>query len=287
MQEYLDAARKASEFLTREAWDSDSRTMPFELSSGGRYSYFFDCGIIARSLLWMWRLTGNEECLAVARGICESMANDFRALQGFHPIILLPCKSPEQHSIWWSRMPGAFQLKAALAWLDLAQETGEESFAALYEEMLAFSLRRHPETLDNETDRPKLMDRLHAWSYFLEGLAPVRERPEVSAVYAAALVRGENLLEELAGGFVRSDACAQLYRARLLLGGPPGQGKVARIESFQWHSEDVRLRGSFAFGRRNGEVIPHANPVSTVFALQTLALASSHEAAALDWRKLI
>lgn len=295
-EEYLEAARRAGNFLTQQAWDATTGTMPFELSPGGRYSYFFDCGIIARALLWLWRLDGKEENLAVARGLGQSLDRDFRSLSAFHPIILLPCKSPDQYTLWWSRMPGAFQLKAALAWKDLAEETGEAKFAALYEEMLAFSLKRYSETLDNEpldneTGRPKLMDRLHAWSYFLEGLQPVREREAVKSILAAALERGETLLEELSSVFLRSDACAQLMRIRLLAGGPVSPASIERLAQFQWHSEDARLHGCFAFGSRNGERIPHANPVSTVFALQALHMTQQeslqHNLANFDWRKLI
>jgi hypothetical protein len=285
-EEYLRAARKAGDFLSAIAWNAADRVMPFELSGPKGYSYFFDCGIIARSLLWLWRVTGEENYLDVAKQIGMSMQKDFRGLSAFHPIILLPCKSPAPYEIWWSRMPGAFQLKAALAWRDLAGETGEAKFDASYEEMLRFALRRYSETLDNEQDRPKLMDRLHAWSYFLEGLQPVKDRPEVQAVLRQSLERGEALREDLADGFLRSDVCAQLLRIKTLEGGKAGDGEAARLESFQFAPGDPRTAGAFSFGRRDGETAPHANPVSTVFAIQALAMASQPPVAGFDWRKL-
>jgi hypothetical protein len=285
-EEYLLAAQKAAEFLTKQAWDASAGTMPFELSGDQRYSYFFDCGIIARALLWLWRLEGREELLSVALGIGNSMERDFRGLQGFHPIVKLPCKGPALYEIWWSRMPGAFQLKAGLAWLELAAETGETRFANYFEEILAFSLKRFAETLDNEQDRPKQMDRLHAWSYFLEGLQPVRERPEVARVLSSALDRGETLLEELASGFLRSDACSQLLRIRLLLGGKASAEQLSRIESFQFLEDNPRVKGAFSFGRRDGSMAPHANPVSTVFAIQALSMAQAEKPSNFDWRKL-
>jgi hypothetical protein len=285
-EEFLQAARKAGDFLATKAWNAADQVMPFELSGPRGYSYFFDCGIIARSLLWLWRITQQESYLDVAKQIGKSMQKDFRGLSSFHPIILLPCKSPAPYEIWWSRMPGAFQLKSALAWKDLANESGEAHFEASYEEMLRFALRRYSETLDNEQDKPKLMDRLHAWSYFLEGLQPVKDRPEVHAILRSALERGEALREELASGFLRSDVCAQLLRVKLLEGGKPNEGEIARLESFQFAPGDPRTAGSFAFGKRDGEITPHANPVSTVFAIQALAMANSPSLAAFDWRKL-
>src|SRR5579871_2993858 len=63
--EYLDAAMRAARFLTREAWSQTLCTFPFEHSSNGErieaLTYFFDCGIITRGLLWAWRVTGEVE----------------------------------------------------------------------------------------------------------------------------------------------------------------------------------------------------------------------------------
>ncbi len=287
---YRNAAGRAAHFLTEIAWDPASSTMPFELEGGRRYSYFFDCGIIARGLLWHWRLLREEKSLEVASSIGLSMERDFRSFSAFHPIIWLPCKSIEPYTTWWSRMPGAFQLKSALAWLDLAGETGREEFRGFYEEMLAFALRRYSETLDIETERPKLMDRLHPWAYFLEGLHPVHERSDVMPIWTGALERGQLLLEELESGFVRSDVCAQLLRIQLLQGKAASPAQLARLEAFQFDSGDRADNGGFGFGRRDGEMMPHTNPVSTVFALQALEMASLGAEGTLsgfDWRKLI
>lgn len=288
---YQAAAIAAGRFLIDTAWDASAKTFPFEVEGPQRYSYFFDCGIIARALLWLYRSSGQAEFLDYARLTGLAMERDFRGLSGFHPIVKLPCRGPVPYEIWWSKMPGAFQLKAALAWLDLGEVLGEGRFTALYEEQLAMSLRRYAETLDNEQHRPKLMDRLHAWSYFLEGLQPVKERREVGAVLSQALQRGEQLLEDLEALFVRSDVCAQLLRVRLLAGGPVKGQAIDRIEAFQLQSQDRRLNGGFGFGRREGKMAPHANPVSTVFCLQALDYARLAEAGQLernaDWRKLI
>ena len=288
--EFLQSARRAADFLCLSAWDSESNSMPFELGASGRYSYFFDCGIIARSLLWLYRLTNEPRYRTTARKIGISMERDFSSLTAFHPIVLLPCKSPAPYEIWWSKMPGSFQLKAALAWRDLGEEFGDTHFLNLYERMLAFSLEHYSETLDNETDEVRKMDRLHAWAYFLEGLQPVSGRPAIQFLLRSALAHGEALRESLAPHFLRSDVCAQLLRIKLLAGGTPFEGELARIEAFQYSSEDSTLNGGFAFGSRNGVLTPHVNPVSTVFCLQALSYAKRAEENGLqsaDWRKLI
>ena len=57
------------------------------------FSYFFDCGIIVRGLLAVWRATGEQEFLDVAVGTGDSMAKDFASEDGsFHPILTLPGK---------------------------------------------------------------------------------------------------------------------------------------------------------------------------------------------------
>jgi len=286
-EEYLAAARLSGNFLAHMAWNAEYQCMPFELSASNGYSYFFDCGIIARSLLWLYRITRQESYLARARDIGNSMYRDFKSLTAFHPIILLPCKSPAEYSLWWSKMPGGFQLKAALAWQDLGQELGEEKFFSYYERMLHFALEHYAETLDNEMEEPKKMDRLHAWSYFLEGLQPVAEREPIRFLLRSALAHGEKIREQLAPQFLRSDVCAQLLRVKLLAGGKPAQGELERIEAFQYASPDSALNGGFAFGSRNGTVTPHVNPVSTVFCLQALSYAAKNGLDSADWRKLI
>ncbi len=286
-ERYLAAARLAADFLVHQAWDTRLQSMPFEVSATGGYSYFFDCGIIARSLLWFYRLTSEEIYLTRARDIGISMERDFASLSAFHPIILLPCKSPAEHAIWWSRMPGAFQLKAALAWQDLGETLNEPNFLALYDQVLHFSLEHYAETLDNETDEPKKMDRLHAWSYFLEGLQPVADREPIQYLLRSAIAHGEKLREQLAPTFLRSDVCAQLLRVKLLGGGQPDAGELVRIESFQYQSADPTLNGGFGFGRRDGQMTPHVNPVSTIFCLQALAYAAKPGLSHALWRNLI
>ncbi len=75
-QEFLDAATRAAHFLTRVAWDAPNAAMPFEIDPAA-FTYFFDCGIIARGLLALWRVTRECELLDAAQAIGHSMAQDF------------------------------------------------------------------------------------------------------------------------------------------------------------------------------------------------------------------
>lgn len=123
--QYLDAASRAARYLCSHAWDQASSTFPFE--PGSDRAYFFDTGIIVRGLAAGWRATGDDEFLTRVREGALSMAFDFLGDGMFHPIISLPEKQPLAHEPRWSRNPGCYQLKSALAWREAAEE-GERSF---------------------------------------------------------------------------------------------------------------------------------------------------------------
>jgi hypothetical protein len=278
---FLDRASLAARFLTGAAWDSASAAMPFELAPAAP-TYFFDCGIAVRGLLSAWRATGSGEFLDTAASLGEAMARDFVSAGGdIHPILALPAKSPlERDPTRWSRSPGCYQLKSAMAWFDLAEATGRLEFRACYDRALERTLRQCEEFLPGHPDPLKVMDRLHAFCYFLEGLLPRATDPGCARALADGIERTAGLLREIAPRFERSDVYAQLLRVRLhagYAGAVPidraaAEWEAARLAEFQASSDDPRIDGGFYFGRRQGEWLPYVNPVSTAFALQALAL---------------
>jgi hypothetical protein len=287
--EYLDAALRAARFLMRDAWSGECHTIPFE--PGSAHAYFFDVGIIVRGLLAAWRATGGEEFRSRARDAALSLAFDFMDRGIFHPVISLPDKQPLPAEPRWSRRPGCYQLKAALAWFDL----GDQDAIRLFESVLASALATHEAFLREETDREKIMDRLHAYCYFLEALLAVAERPECRRALKDGIDRVASLRREIAPAFERSDVTAQLLRLRLIahhLGAVPLDEKsaceeAAVVSSYQAASEDPRIHGGFWFGQKRtgrssvplcalheecSETTPFVNPASTAFALQALEL---------------
>src|SRR5262249_1765263 len=135
-----------------------------------------------------------------------------------------------------------------------------------------------------------VMDRLHAYCYFLEALLWVADRTQVRDVLRDGIARVGGLLRGISPQFERSDVCAQLLRVRLIahhLGAVELDQRAAceeadRAASYQSMSNDPRLRGGFWFGKKGGEILPYMNPVSTAFCVQALALWSEHQAGA--WR---
>lgn len=269
------AAERAARFLTETAWDRELQTFPFEWGDASpRLSYFFDCGMIVRGLLSAWRLTRTESFLEVAKSCGRAMARDFAGGGQFHPVLALPEKTPVAGDGRWSRHPGCYQLKSAMAWFDLFEETRDAEFLQAYENALAYSLRTHHSFLDSEPERERVMDRLHAYSYFLEGLLPVLERPECKTAMVEGIERIAYYLDRIAPEFERSDVCAQLLRLRLI-SNDPGSGleaEASRIEGFQFKDRDPRVDGGFCFGRKGGAILPFVNPVSTAFCAQALEM---------------
>jgi hypothetical protein len=289
--EFLDAARRAAGYLTNDAWDETSHTFPFE--PGSPHAYFFDIGIIVRGLMAAWRATGDEVFRARAKEASLSLAFDFMGDGCFHPVITLPEKQPLEHEPRWSRKPGCYQLKSALAWLDDDQPQGRP----LFDEVLGYSLATHESFLADERDREKLMDRLHAYCYFLEALLFVSEQDKAKQALRWGIDRVAELLREIAPEFERSDVCAQLLRIRLAahysgvvaLDESAAQEEATRAASYQGHSPDPRSDGGYWFGRKRGEMLPFMNPVSTAFCMQALEMWEQHRAGArrFDIRELI
>ena len=286
-EEYREQAVKAARFLSREAWDGDA--LPFEtgLPLEGRFAYFFDCGIVVRGLLSAWRASGEREFLDVAAAVGRAMATDFGGSDGeYHPILTLPGKQAvTRDPTRWSRAPGCYQLKSAMAWADLFEATGETRYNELYERALETSLRRYGSFLPGHPERSKVMDRLHAFLYFLEGLLRRAQDKRCGAALCHGIRLAAQYRDATAQEFERSDVYAQLLRIRLYadwagvapLDREAAAQEAAALAEFQIVSRDPRTDGGFQFGRQGGRWMPYVNPVSTAFGAQALALWDQHQ----------
>ncbi len=289
---YLERAECAAQYLIHHAWNEHSATFPFEPVHNGdqAYAYFFDCGIIARGLLAMWRATGNQEYFDRAKECGLSMAFDFMAEEAMHPILRLPDKQPVQYERQWSRRPGCYQLKSAMAWQELALATGQRELASAFERMVAYSLATHADFLPGDPRNDKVMDRLHAYAYFLEALLALPDHEPAASTVAAGIDRIAMHLQRIAPEFVRCDVYAQLLRLRLFadrlqlceLDRTAAGYEASRIAEFQANGSDVRTTGGFWFGRRHDRHMPFVNPVSTAFAVQALAMWREYQDGAVE-----
>jgi hypothetical protein len=274
---YLDRARETARFLARDAWDAAVDNFPFEYGAGAESMlYFFDCGIITRGLLAVWRETRDQWMLDRAVDCGRAMIRDFDIRSEIHPILTLPDKTPIARDWRWSRNPGCYQLKSAMAWRDLAAITGEAAFDLAFSRHLERSLADYGTFLPGSPHEERVMDRLHAFSYFLESLLSCVDDERCAFALADGIAQVGRYLREISPVFARSDVHAQLLRVRLWASATlpldleAAQEEADALARFQLRSDDARVDGAFAFGTRNGEVIPHMNPVSTAFAVQAL-----------------
>jgi hypothetical protein len=296
---YLEAAFRAASFLVDTAWDQEARVMPFECGPVGRtYSYFFDNGIIVRGLLAVWRVTTETKFLEVARQCADLMAHSFPDGPFYNPIMLLPSRSPLLYDeSRWSRNPGCYQLKAALAWLELWHITNDDRYFSLYRNLLKPSLDTSQDFLPGSDTDTLVMDRLHAYCYFLEALFPFADHPECNSALSAGITRVSEYVEKISPQFLRCDVVAQLLRVRLFanqlrvvaLDLQAAKREVAVIESFQCWDSDPRMLGGFWFGKKCGEYLPFVNPISAAFSMQTLQMWEQYRsgAAQFEWQSLI
>ncbi len=278
---YLDRGLAAARFLTERAWDAELATFPFEYDPPGNgFVYFFDSGIIVRGLLAAWRATREQRFLDIALACGRSMARDFASGQCYHPILRLPEKKPVACDHRWSRGSGCYQLKSGMAWFDLHEITGDDGLLASYRGLLDYSLRTHDTFLPGDADPLRVMDRLHAYSYFLEGMLPVANEEPCLEALRVGIPRLAGYLREIAPAFARSDVHAQLLRVRLFadqagvvpLDREAAAYEAARLAEFQSADADPQVAGGFWFGRKGAEMLPFINPVSAGFGLQALEM---------------
>ncbi len=207
----------------------------------------------------------------------------FRATMSFTPSFPCPRRSRVPYELRWSRSPGCYQLKSALAWREVEDDGGTK----LFESVLAHSLATHESFLTAEPDRERQMDRLHAYCYFLEGLLPAVERVEVRDTLASGLARAAALYRVISPVFERSDVAAQLLRVRLIahhLDAVACWMSVQRARKLRaprlfkpWLiTRTSASAAASSSARRTAALLPFSNPVSTAFCLQALDLWRQH-----------
>ena len=296
---YWDAALDKIRYLTKRAWNAESSAMPFECEGTGQsYSYFFDDGIIVRGILAVWRRCKTSDLLPKALRCGDSMAHDFFDGKNFSPIITLPEKKALSYEPKrWSRSPGCYQLKAALAWWELWDASRDERFLKLYRNVLAASLESYREFLPGPVDPVAVMDRLHAYAYFLEGMLPVMTEPACQEALRFGIPTLAEYARQIAPQFLRSDVLAQLLRMRIFaawagvaaMDVEAARHEASLIREFQSNDDDPRLKGGFWFGRKEGKMLLFMNPVSTVFCHQALDMWERYQAGEKQypWQKLV
>ena len=193
----------------------------------------------------------------------------------YHPIIRVPGCAAMPYQNKWSREPGCFQLKSALAWAELSAITGDAELRCWFDEMLAGAVRIETSFLPGSADDLEVMNRIHAYCYYLEALL---QCPEMHQKLAQGVTKAIGHLDRIAPRFERSDVCAQLLRIAILSGHDTA-GLQSRTARYQFaENSGLDRQGGFCFGSRDGALLPMVNPVSTAFCMQALGMWESMQA---------
>lgn len=276
---FAERAIHTANFLADCAWDQELQTFPFEYP-GRPPAFFFDCGIIVRGLLAVWRMSDDKKYLHAAIAGGRGMLRDFDSGTDFHPILELPSKQPAPRDARWSRSSGCYQLKSAMAWRELADVTGDSIFSRAYDRFVAFAIEEQSRFLPGSPEENRVMDRLHAYSYFLEALV------SYGLDVKAGVARASSYLYEIRPRFARSDVYAQLLRVKMLGGvaletAPEEIRELEKFQAINHQPSDSAIEGGFYFGVKAGQFLPYVNPVSTVFAMQALEMWREYRAGTL------
>jgi hypothetical protein len=300
-KEPAEPATRAGRFLLERAFDMSRELFPFEMDENGfaDLAYFFDCGVIIRGLLQLSKATGDEAYLECAERCGLALHSRMSTVDGgFFPLYDLSTDNPQTGSGSWSVEMDVHHLKVRLALLELFEATGRGEFEFGAESLKKWCLRRQESFLPGESDDEKVMDRLHAYCCFLEGLLPdVSLDVESSRVLQFGILRVENFLDEISPAFQRCDTIAQLLRLRLYadragimeLDYGRAEEEAVAVAEFQMQSSDPKIDGGFAFARREGAIVPHVNPAVTAFSMQALDMWGQAEDGAFrdPWQVLI
>ena len=196
----------------------------------------------------------------------------------YHPIVTLPHYTPKPYQRKWSQEPGCFQLKSALAWVELWEITGDPELLQWFDEALNWAVQNNDQFLPGSADELEVMNRLHSYSYFLEALL---KRPEMHGHIALGVAKATAILNSIAPRFERSDVCAQLLRVSVLAGldRTAAADLASRAARYQFAEDSgIDRQGGFCFGSREGVLMPMVNPVSTAFCMQALDMWQTYEA---------
>ena len=296
-------ALTAAQFLMEQAFDVSTDLFPYEMPNGEGSSRpaarFLGCGIVIRALLDLWRATGEVPYREYAESCGLAMHSRMATVDGgFFPLYDLVGQQPEFGSGSWTVESGVHQLKAGLAFLELADATGLLDFASDADRLRKWCFTRHEGFLPGDGDVEETMSRLHGYCCFLEGLLPMASLDAESArVLQFGILHVENLIDEIGEHFLRCDVVAQLLRLRLYadnmgvmeLDQQRAEEEAVALAQFQIQSLDPKADGGFASARRANALVPHVHPASTAFALQALQIWGHIEDGkfADDWRKLV
>jgi hypothetical protein len=263
---HIDRALTVAQYLSRVAKESNTLAFPGERLTHGRSAEdrLDETSVMVRALLRSWEASHHAEFLMRAIECAKSM----------------------------QRMPGRCLPRPALAWLELADLTGNPQWRELYDSSLAWNLTFYPDFLGlrgrkaaaTQASEARNESELISGCRFLEELLPAlaspRSRPSaaVSAFERIFSFVGQ-WLQASAQGTMSSEACARVLRLRLYAAGlglmkldvERAEQEASLLGDMQADHHDRRVEGGFHAGLRSGATEPVVGLTASAICMQALA----------------
>jgi UDP-N-acetylglucosamine 2-epimerase (non-hydrolysing) len=310
----LTSARLAADWLINSAYDQNFSLMltryyldsrEAELSSAYSFkeslAYSFDNGMIVNGLVNLYKVTGDNRYLDMAKRIASSLIDRMQTSDGlFSATFSLKEKKPLDDLRVWSRHPGSHHVKLAIGFLELYKITGDDKFLTSATRIRDAALHYQHDNGRFEVFGRERDTYTHYHLYSIEGLLYIAltnpenkngHRPLDAAYRAFSWLLQKQFITHTGGiassyfnhqtvGNETADILAQTVRLGALFKSlgllTPRQEQqvhsvVSRLLQFQAQSAQPSVAGGFYYGfGEHGEIIPHVNSWASMFAAQAL-----------------
>jgi hypothetical protein len=196
-EDWLARAERAGEWIVGTAMDERGAVLARKYadpaaSAADPYSFdnrrvlFFDCAMVGFGLTNLYEATGRAAWLDAATRVGRFVQRAFESAdqRTRHPIFDLKTGAAPPPEPRWSRHFGSYELKGAMFLDSLARHTGDASFRAMSDRILADALASQQPSGRFPTHLPAAATHLHPHCYTIEGLQWLLARRDDAALRA-------------------------------------------------------------------------------------------------------
>jgi len=290
----IDRAQNAADWLLREAMHPcggfKARAYQDGINADPLYSFnsenifSFDSGMVLYGLVNLYKQTKQDKLLSSCRECADFLINKMQNPDGsFNSIFSAKTNVNINPGDKWSSQPGSFHAKIALGLTDLFEITNEIRYRESAIKVCEFALTKQDATGRFITDNHAQTTHLHPHAYTIEGLiyagtafkiAKFIDQAQKAANWMFKHVDKNGVNDIYSpknakfGHFQRSDILAQAMRLGLIFNLDKTSLLKARLENYQYLTEDSRQSGGFLYNLQE----KHLNSWCSMFALQALVL---------------
>jgi hypothetical protein len=270
-----NVAISAGRYLMERSFDLQSDLFVDDPTAEPRLGSFMSGVAALRALNALWRATGDSAYSECADRCGRSIQVRMTRVDGS---FFKQFNASAGHA--GGEGGGPEQLKAAAAFLELAEDGGMAELRGVAESLLKFALARHEGFADEyTTDIDARLAKLRRYALFLEGLLPfAAERLEAGSALQAGIVRLEKEAMDVDPAQLPPELLAQPLRLRLFadlmglgeLDRSRAEAEADLLREYQLLSSDPSLDGAFGAVRDTTEIGASLEPHPTVVSLQAL-----------------